>query len=116
MKILGRWIILSLAIFATPYIIKDIHVDGIVTALIVGAVLVFINMTVKPIVKLLTLPLNILTLGLFSLILNGLFFWFVAKLISGFTIDTFTAAVIGALIVSVLNWLGSKILKDKDHN
>jgi putative membrane protein len=51
-----------------------------------------------------------LTLGLFSLILNGLFFWFVASLISGFSVATFKAALIGALIVSILNWLGNKLV------
>lgn len=110
MKILLHWLILTLAVLATAYVIPGIHVSGFITALIAAAVLAFINLIVKPVIKLLTLPLNILTLGLFSLVLNAVFFWFVASLISGFRIDTFKAAFIGALIVSVLNWIGNKVI------
>lgn len=110
MKIVIHWLILSAAVFVTPYVVSGIHVDTVITAIIVGAVLGFINLIIKPIVKLLTLPINILTLGLFGLLLNGLFFWFVAVLIKGFTVDTFVTALIGAFIVSVLNWIGDKIL------
>lgn len=114
MKIILRFLILTLAVFLTPYIVGGIHVDTFLTAVIVGAVLGFINIIIKPIVKILTLPINIITLGLFSIIINGLFFWFVAKLIDGFTVDSFTAAIIGALIVSVINWLGNKVFGDND--
>jgi putative membrane protein len=110
MKVLLHWIILTLAVLASSYAVPGIEVSSVVTALIVAAVLAFINLIVKPIVKILTLPLNILTLGLFSLILNGLFFWFVASLIAGFSVATFKAALIGALIVSILNWLGNKLV------
>jgi putative membrane protein len=103
--ILLRWFITTLAIFALPYFVDGITVRGIVTALIVAACLVFINMVVKPIVTILTLPINILTLGLFSIVLNGVFFWFVAQIISGFTVASFSAAVIGALVISVINWI-----------
>jgi putative membrane protein len=110
MKVLLHWIILTLAVLASSYAVPGIEVSSVVTALIVAAILAFINLIVKPIVKILTLPLNILTLGLFSLILNGLFFWFVASLIAGFSVATFKAALIGALIVSILNWLGNKLV------
>lgn len=115
MKILLHWIILTLAVLASSYAVPGIEVSSVVTALIVAAVLAFINLIVKPIVKILTLPLNILTLGLFSLILNAIFFWFVATLISGFSIANFKAAFIGAIIVSVINWLGNKVLKRGDE-
>jgi len=103
--ILLRWFITTLAIFALPYFVAGITVNGIVTALIVSACLVFLNMVVKPIVTILTLPINILTLGLFSIIINGVFFWFVAQIIQGFTVASFTAAVIGALVISIINWI-----------
>lgn len=103
--ILLRWFITTLAIFALPYFVNGIHVNSIVTALIVSACLVFINMVVKPIVTILTLPINILTLGLFSIVLNGIFFWFVAQIISGFTVASFSAAVIGAFVISVITWI-----------
>lgn len=103
--ILLRWFITTLAVFALPYFVAGISINSIVTALIVAACLVFINMVVKPIVTLLTLPINILTLGLFSLVLNGLFFWIVAQIISGFGVASFSAAVIGALVISIINWI-----------
>lgn len=114
MKLLVHWLILAAAIFFTPYVVHGITVNSFLTAVIVAAALAFINLTIKPIIKILTLPINILTLGIFSLVLNGFFFWILARLITGFDILTFVDAIIGALIVSILNWLANKILQDKD--
>ncbi len=108
MKIIIHWLVLTLAVLATPYVVHGIHVNSVVTAIVVAAVLGFINIVVKPIVTILTLPINILTLGLFSVVLNGLFFWFVATIVAGFSIDTFMSAVIGAFVISVLNWILNK--------
>jgi putative membrane protein len=110
--ILLRWFITTLAIFALPYFVAGITVQSIVTSLIVSACLVFLNMVVKPIVTILTLPINILTLGLFSLVINGIFFWFVAQIITGFTVASFTAAIIGAFVISIINWIISHFIKD----
>lgn len=112
--ILLRWFITTLAVFALPYFVAGIAINSIVTALIVAACLVFINMVVKPIITILTLPINILTLGLFSIVINGAFFWFVAQIITGFTVSTFTAAIIGALVISVINWIVSKFVRHDD--
>lgn len=106
--ILLRWFITTLAIFALPFFVAGIALTSaspILTAVIVAACLVFLNMVVKPVITLLTLPLNILTLGLFSIIINGAFFWFVAQIITGFTVASFTAAIIGALVISIINWI-----------
>ncbi|HWC57762.1 MAG TPA: phage holin family protein [Candidatus Paceibacterota bacterium] len=110
--ILLRWFIVTLAVFALPYFVSGITVHSIVTALIVSACLVFINLVVKPIVNLLTLPINLLTLGLFSIVLNGVFFWIVAQIINGFNVATFTAAIIGALVISIINWIVSRFIKE----
>jgi putative membrane protein len=88
------------------------HVDGIGVAVIVGAVLGFINLIVKPIISLLTLPITILTLGLFSLVVNAALFYFVGRVVEGFTIDSFVAAFWGALIISVINWFANKVIRD----
>jgi putative membrane protein len=109
--ILLRWFITTLAIFALPYFVAGITVKGIMTAILAAAILVFINTIIRPIIAILTLPLNILTLGLFSLVLNGLFFWFVADLITGFSVKSFMAAFIGALIISIVNWIVGKFVK-----
>ncbi len=110
MGILIRWFVTTLAVFALPYIVSGITIaeNSILTAVIVAACLVFIHLVVKPIVGILTLPLNIITLGLFSVLLNGLFFWFVASIISGIEVASFTAAIIGAFIISIINWIVGK--------
>lgn len=108
--ILLRWFITTLAIFAIPYFVAGVTVSSILTAVIVAACLVFLSLVVKPILTLLTLPLNILTLGLFSIVINGAFFWFVAQIIQGFTVSNFKAAVIGAFVISIINWITSKFV------
>jgi putative membrane protein len=113
MKIIIHWVILTLAVLATPFIVSGIHVDGLLTAIAVAAILGFINTVIKPVVTILTLPINIITLGLFSVILNGLFFWFVASIVSGFTIDSFISAIWGAFVISILNWILNKAFGDK---
>lgn len=110
--ILLRWFITTLAVFALPYFVAGVTINSILTALIVAACLVFINMVVKPIITILTLPINILTLGLFSLILNGVFFWFVAQIISGFSVASFSAAIIGAFVISVINWIIGRFVQE----
>lgn len=112
--ILLRWFITTLAVFALPYFVSGISVDNILTAVVVAACLVFLNMVVKPVITLLTLPINILTLGLFSLVINGLFFWLVAKIITGITVDSFQAAFIGALVIAIVNWIVSRFVKHDD--
>lgn len=103
-----------LAVLAADYLIAGIHLDGITTALIAGAALTIVQVIIKPIVKILTLPITLITLGLFLLILNALFFWFVSGLVPGMTVDTFTAALLGSLVVSVLNWLFDRTVKKSD--
>lgn len=109
MKLILHWIILSVAVFATSKIITGVNIDPIYTVLIVGACLTLFNMFIKPIIKILTLPINMITLGLFSLVINGAIFWYLGTLIKGFSVDTFTAAFVGALLVSIINWILNKV-------
>ncbi|MCX6754215.1 MAG: phage holin family protein [Candidatus Nomurabacteria bacterium] len=109
MRIIIHWILLSLAVFATTKIISGISVNPIWVVLIVGACLTLFNMFIKPIINILTLPINIITLGLFSLIVNGALFWYLGTMINGFTVSTFQAAFIGALLVSIINWVLKKV-------
>lgn len=114
MKIILHWVALSIAVFITTQItlIKGLNVSPIWIVLIVGACLTLINMFIKPIIKILTLPINILTLGLFSLVINGLIFWYLGSgIIKGFFVDGFAPAFWGALVISILNWIITKILK-----
>jgi putative membrane protein len=109
MKIILHWIILSLAVFVTTKIVSGITLDPIWVALIVGACLTLFNMFIKPVINILTLPINIVTLGLFSLVVNGLLFWYLGNVINGFNVTTFSAAFVGAILVSVINWILKKV-------
>jgi len=109
MKIILHWIILSVAVFATSKVVSDITIDPLWVALIVGACLTLFSMFIKPIINILTLPINIVTFGLFSLVINGAIFWYLGTLVKGFEVTTFTAAFIGALLVSIINWILNKI-------
>ncbi len=109
MKIILHWIILSVAVWVTTQVISGISVNPLYVALIVGACLTLFNMFIRPIINILTLPINIVTLGLFSLVINGLLFWYLGNVIRGFTVTTFTAAFVGAILVSVINWVLNKI-------
>lgn len=113
MRILLHWLALSVAIWATTFIVKEgILINPVWMALIVGACLTLINMFLRPIINLLTLPLNVLTLGFFSLFINGAIFWYLGSgVINGFSITTFTAAFVCALVVSVLNWIITKLFR-----
>lgn len=111
MRIILHWFILSVAVWGTTKIIAGISVSPIWVCLIVGACLTLFNMFLKPIINVLTLPLNVITLGLFSLVVNGLLFWYLGTIIKGFSVTTFSAAFVGALVVSVLNWLITKVFR-----
>lgn len=114
MKIILNWVLISVSVFVTTKIISGIVVDPIWVALVVGACLTLFNMFIKPIIKVLTLPLNILTLGLFSLVINSVLFWYLGTFIKGFEVSTLVAAFIGAIVVSVINWLFSKVFRVVD--
>ncbi|PJE73905.1 MAG: hypothetical protein COV01_03625 [Candidatus Taylorbacteria bacterium CG10_big_fil_rev_8_21_14_0_10_41_48] len=108
MKIILRIIIIALVIMALPYIVSGVSVSGFYPALIAALILGVLNLVVRPIISLLTLPVNMLTLGLFGLVINGALLWFVASFVQGFAIASFWSAFLGALLVSLVNWLVSK--------
>ena len=96
MRLVITWLINALALLALPYIFTSIRVDTFVTALVAALVLGLINTLIRPVLVLLTLPVTLLTLGLFIFVINGLLFWFVGSFIHGFTVDGFWAGVFGA--------------------
>lgn len=103
MYLLLKWIVLTLVIIFTAWVIPGIEVDGFVTALIAAVVIALINISLKPALTLVTLPINVLTLGLFTLVINALLLMFVSYLVPGFEVDGFWAAFLGALIMSLLS-------------
>lgn len=111
MQLIVVWIINALALLVLPYIFDSIRVDGIYTALITALALGLLNTLIRPILILLTLPINILTLGMFTFVINGLLFWFVASFVQGFFVTGFWSAVWGAIVYSVISWALSALLR-----
>jgi len=109
-----RWIINALIIILVAALVPGISISGIYAALIVALVLGFVNTIIRPLFILLTLPINILSLGLFTLVINALLFWFVASFIKGFEVSGFLAAFLGALILSITSSLVSSFLHKGD--
>jgi len=101
-----RFALLVLSILAASRFVQGVTVEGLYAASIAALLLVVCNVTIKPILTLLTLPISILTLGLFSVVINAGIFLFLASFIEGFTVDTFLAAIFGSIIVSVGNTIG----------
>ncbi len=114
MKLLVRLILLSVAVFLADYLVAGVHTDGWLTIIIAGALLTIVQFIVKPIIRILTLPITIITLGIFLVVLNAIFFWFVSGIVPGMDVDTFTAALLGSLVVSVFNWIASMFGKSKE--
>ncbi len=112
MKLLLIWILNTLALLAVAYFVPDIYVAGFMAALMAALVIGLVNMLIKPLLVLLTLPITILTLGLFILVINGVLFYGVGYWLEGFEVKTLTAGIIGALAYSVLSWLLSALLVD----
>jgi putative membrane protein len=113
MRLLLQWLVNALALLALPYIFTSITVDSFVTALIVAVVLALINTLIRPLLVLLTLPVTILTLGLFIFGINGLLFWAVGSFAPGFHVAGFWAGVFGAIVYSVISWALSALIPKK---
>jgi putative membrane protein len=103
LKIFFRWLINTVGIVFAAYLVRGIHVEDFPTAVVAAGVLGIINVLIRPILLLLTLPLNILTLGLFTFILNGFIFYFIGNVVKGMAVANFWSAFIGALIISIVN-------------
>jgi len=111
-RLLIRWLCLTAAIMLTAYLIDGIQVAGFAHALGTAAVLGVLNVIVRPVLFILTLPINIMTFGLFTFIINALMLKIASGLIPGFSVIGFWAAVLGALIISLVNWLLNAIIQD----
>ena len=108
-----RWFINALALMLVAYLYSGVQVEGIFAALIAALVLGLVNAFIRPLLVLLTLPVTVLTLGLFIFIINAFLFWFVAEVVKGFTVTGFMAALIGSLMFSVVTLLTSWLVFDK---
>ena len=113
MGFLIRVVVNAVAILFAAAVVPGIGVSGYASALGAGLVLGLVNAVVRPILLLLTLPLTLITLGLFLFVLNGLCLWLTSLLVKGFEVHGFWAAVFGALIISAVSWLLTAFLSDR---
>jgi len=113
MKILMKLLFTALALILAAYVIPGISVASFYTALIIAVLLGLVNLIFKPILILLTLPINILTLGLFTFVINAFLFWFLSTIVKGFYVEGFIAAFLGALVVSVVSYIGNRMLMEE---
>ncbi|HKC14989.1 MAG TPA: phage holin family protein [Patescibacteria group bacterium] len=103
MSLLINWIVSALAILASAYLLPGVHVASFTAALVAAVVLGIINAVLKPILLILTLPINILTLGLFTLVINAVVILLAANLVPGFNVDGFWWALIFSVVLSIIN-------------
>jgi putative membrane protein len=110
LNLLLGWLASALSLLVVAYFVPGFHVNTFLTALIAAVVIGFINGTLGFVVKLLTFPLRLLTLGLLSLVINAFLLWFATFFVDGFRIDSFVTALLGSLLLSLVNWLLRSVL------
>ena len=116
-----RWLILTAAIILTSYLLDGIQVSGFFSALMAAAILSVLNVFLRPVLLILTLPFNILTLGLFTFVINAMLLMIVSGVISGFAVRDFKSALFGSLLISIVNailgsFVGDRKKPDKDSS
>jgi putative membrane protein len=112
MRILAVWLVNTLALAAVAYLMPSVSIASPGAALVAALVLGLVNALIRPLLVLLTLPVTVLTLGLFILVINGLLFWAVGSFVPGFQVAGFWPGVVGALVYSIISWaLSAAILK-----
>lgn len=105
-----RWVINALVLLGLPYLLEDVTVDGFGAALVAAAVLGIVNAVIRPVAVALTMPINIITFGLFSFIINAAMLLLVAKVVKGFSVGGFGTALLGSLILSVASAIISSVV------
>ena len=110
LSLLLRWIVNAGALLLVAYLYPGVHVQDFLTALIAALVLGLVNALIRPILVILTLPVTLLTLGLFLFVINAALFWLVAELVSGFTVTGFWASLVGSILYSLITLVTSWLL------
>jgi putative membrane protein len=104
------WLINALALLALPYLVPSVQVESFYTALIAALLLGLVNSLIRPLLVLLTLPVTVVTLGLFVFVINALLFWFVASFVKGFSVAGFWSAFFGAIVYALVSWAASTLV------
>ena len=111
--IIIRWLTLTGAILVTSYLFDGIHISGFFSAFLAAAMLGILNAFFRPIALLLTLPINILSLGFFTFVINALMLKMASGIITGFEVYGFWSAIFGSLFISVISWLLNSFVNDR---
>lgn len=114
MNLLLRWIISAASVMAAAYVVPGVSVRSFWAALIAALVIGLVNALIRPLVLLLTLPVNVLTLGLFTLVVNALMFWLASSIAKGFDVVNFKAALLGSLVYWLVSWLVNGLFGTKE--
>lgn len=109
MKLILHVLIVAVALLVSAYIIPGIEVASVYIAIIAALILGLLNLVIRPILFILTLPLTVVTFGLFAFVLNALIFWFAASFIEGFTVTGFIPALLGSIVVALASAMSSKL-------
>lgn len=109
MQFLAKFILSVLGLLLIAHYVPGIELSGTYSAVIVAFIFGVLSVTVRPILFILTLPITILTFGLFSLVINAILFYFVASFVEGFFVAGFMEAFIGALLYTILSWVIDKL-------
>lgn len=107
--LLFRWVLFAGALLFVAWAVPGISLAGFGAALWAAIVIGLVNVFIKPVLILLTLPINLLTLGLFTFIINALLFWLVSKLVPGFIVTDFLAALLGSILLSILSLIINRL-------
>ncbi|MGR4868661.1 phage holin family protein [Variovorax sp. LARHSF232] len=102
MRLVLKWLLSAVALLAVAYVYSGVQVNSFISALIAAAVIGLLNAVVRPVLVILTLPVTVVTMGLFLFVINALMFWSASGLLSGFQVAGFLAALLGSLIYSAL--------------
>lgn len=108
--VIAKWLIGALSIMITAEVLDSVTVSGPYIALIVALFWGLMNVSIKPLLILITIPLNILTFGLFTFVINGVLLLFLSSFIEGLTVNGFWSATIAAVLVVILNWTGNRLI------
>jgi len=112
MGIFIRWLILTFAIIIASYLLDGIRVSGFLSAFFAAAILGILNAFFRPILIVLTLPINIMTLGLFTFVINAILLMMASGVISGFEVSGFWSAVFGSLLISIVSWVLNSFINE----
>ncbi len=115
LKFLTHIAVIAIALFVATAILPGIHIDTIPALLVAALALGFINAIVRPVLLILTLPITLVTLGLFYLVVNGAAFALAAYIVPGFGVDSFWSAMVGAIVVGIISWFVGIFIRSDDR-